>query len=42
MLIRELDQNSSKLQAEIDDRCKAHVTDHAAEYQVGLTASWSE
>ena len=36
LLIRELDQNSSALQTEVDSRCKKHVTEHAAEYQVQL------
>ena len=34
LLIRELDQKSTALQAEIDNRCRKHVTDHAAEHEV--------
>lgn len=34
LLIRELDQKSSALQAEIEDRCRKHVLDHTEEYQV--------
>lgn len=33
LLIRELDQKSGALQAEIEDRCRKHVSEHAAEHQ---------
>ena len=34
LLIQELDQKSTSLQAEIDNRCRKHVTYHAAEHEV--------
>lgn len=34
LLIRELDQKSTALQAEVNNRCRKHVTDHAAEHEV--------
>lgn len=34
LLIQELDQKSKSLQAEIEDRCRKHVLDHTAEYEV--------
>lgn len=34
LLIRELDQKSIALQAEIGDRCGKHVSEHAAEHEV--------
>lgn len=40
LLIRELDQKSTALQAEVNNRCRKHVTDHAAEHEVvSLTCS---
>lgn len=34
LLIRELDQKSTALQAGVNNRCRKHVTDHAAEHEV--------
>ena len=34
LLIQELDQKSKTLQTQIEDRCRKHVLDHTAEYEV--------
>ena len=39
LLIRELDQKSTALQTEIENRCRKHVTEHAAEHEVTCTES---
>ena len=34
LLIQELDQKSKTLQTQVEDRCRKHVLDHTAEYEV--------
>lgn len=34
LLIQELDQKSKTLQTQIEDRCRKHVLNHTAEYEV--------
>ena len=38
LLIQELDQKSKTLQTQIEDRCRKHVLDHTAEYEVCMAA----
>ena len=40
LLIQELDEKSKTLQTQIEDRCRKHVLDHTAEYEVCVVAIW--
>ncbi len=40
LLIQELDQKSKTLQTQIEDRCRKHVLDHTAEYEVCMAVMW--
>ena len=40
LLIQELDEKSKTLQTQIEDRCRKHVLDHTAEYEVYVVAIW--